>query len=85
MTDFDVTEVGAIKSAEARGYAQGVRDAAKWHHEVADHDAQGMEYSSLVGIPIANWGELDMSVKTHTWCEQEILALLPADTAPEDT
>lgn len=61
------------------GVRQGLKMAADWHREVAEHDAQGMEYSSLVGIPISNWGVLDTSVKTHEWCIKEIEALTPKE------
>ena len=60
--------------ATARGDA--LEEAADWHMEVAKHDQSGMDYSEAVGIPINNWVDLDLSVKTHEWCAREILALL---------
>jgi hypothetical protein len=63
------------EEALTKGRDEGLLAAAMWHQEVSDHDAQGMEYSSLVGIQIANRKELDVSVKTHNWCRDEILSL----------
>lgn len=64
-----------VREALTKGRDEGLLAAAMWHQEVSDHDAQGMEYSSLVGIPIANWKELDVSANTHNWCRDEILSL----------
>lgn len=69
------------KLAEARN--SGLEAAAKWHLGVAEHDAQGMEYSSLVGIAIDNWDVLDTSVRTHEWCAREIRALKTQTEAAE--
>lgn len=57
------------------GRMAGLKAAADWHRDVAHHDQRGMEYSSLVGIPISNWDQLDTSVKTHEWCAKEIESL----------
>lgn len=60
--------------------ADALREAINWHMDVANHDAEGMEYSSLVGIPISNWKDLDTSVKTHEWCARELEALINKET-----
>lgn len=69
--------------AYQNGIKAGLKMAADWHREVAEHDAQGMEYSSLVGVPISNWKELDTSVRTHEWCIREIEALSANPTQME--
>lgn len=76
--------IAELEAEAATVREKALREAAAWHREVAHHDAQGMEYSSLVGIPISNWADLDTSVKTHEWCEREILALISKEP-PHDT
>ena len=56
-----------------------LQEVADWHIEVAKHDQEGLDYSSLVGIPISNWAELVSSVQVHEWCAREMLNL----AAPE--
>ncbi len=72
----DAEAIGAARDARA----DALREAINWHLDVAKHDAEGIEYSSLVGIPISNWKELDTSVKTHEWCARELEALIEGDT-----
>ena len=63
--------------------AQGalLEKIASWHDELANHDQSGLVYSSLVGIPISNADELDLSVRTHEWCATETRSLSPDATA----
>jgi hypothetical protein len=57
------------------GRKVGLKAASEWHLDVARHDQEGMDYSSLVGVPISTWDELNTSVKIHEWSSKEILAL----------
>ena len=61
-------------TTEAEVRADEREKCAKWHESIAEHDEQGMEYSSSVGISIANWDQLDTSSKTHRWCAAAIRA-----------
>lgn len=85
-TDLDGDEREYTRSDLALA-AQGalLEKIASWHDELANHDQSGLVYSSLVGIPISNADELDLSVRTHEWCATETRSLSPdAAEALED-
>jgi hypothetical protein len=69
----------AVSRLAADLVAQALRDAleeaAQWHDEQRESSERGLEYSSLVGIPIANATDLRSSAKTHEWCAAAIRAL----------
>jgi hypothetical protein len=52
-----------------------LEEAAQWHDEQRESSERGLEYSSLVGVPIANATDLRSSAKTHEWCAAAIRAL----------
>ena len=56
--------------------ARVVAEAVSWHEEGAVHSEQGLEYSSLVGIPICNADELAQNAKWHRICATAIRAAL---------
>lgn len=68
----------ALAAALAQARREALEEAAALHDEAAEHDAHGLEYSSLVGIPISNAEEVRASVKWHECYAAAIRALLPA-------
>ena len=69
---------------DAQMTAKGMRAAAEWHQEVAQHDQGGIEYSGAVGIPISNMVELQQSVKMHQWSAEWLIALAAQTEASSD-
>jgi len=67
--------IAAQTRRDAQMRAEGMRAAAEWHQEVAQHDQGGIEYSGAVGIPISNMVELQQSVKMHQWSAEWLIAL----------
>jgi hypothetical protein len=59
----------------AQAQRDALEEAAQWHDEQRESSERGLEYSSLVGIPIANATDLRSSAKTHEWCAAAIRAL----------
>ena len=69
----------ALTPAEVEARVQQARrdaleEAAQWHDEQRESSERGLEYSSLVGIPIANATDLRSSAKTHDWLAEAVLA-----------
>jgi hypothetical protein len=69
---FTPAEVDArVKQARR----DALEEAARWHDEQRKSNENGLEYSSLVGIPVSNAADLRSSAQTHEWCAAAIRAL----------
>lgn len=78
---WSVTPAGVSEPTHREGWEQAKEAAAVWHDEAAKHDADGLEYSSLVGIPISNAAELRESVEFHEYSAKSIRAMpYPGDS-----
>ena len=53
----------------------GLEAAAKYHDEIYEHDASGIEHSSMVGIAISNRAELEQSCRRAEMNAREIRAM----------
>jgi hypothetical protein len=53
----------ALEAVKREAFNDGIEAAARYHDEIFEHDSQGIEYSSLVGIPISNLSDLEASCK----------------------
>jgi hypothetical protein len=73
LRDLLTPQTADARIAKARRDA--LEEAAQWHDEQRESSESGLEYSSLVGIPIANATDLRSSAKTHEWCAAVIRAL----------
>jgi hypothetical protein len=68
-------EIVSLRAKLATARRDALEEAARWHDEQRESSERGLEYSSLVGIPIANATDLRSSAKTHEWSAAAIRAL----------
>lgn len=72
-----------IRQLEAErdtAWNDAIEAAAKYHDEIFKHDSQGIEYSTLVGIPISNLSDLEESCRKAEMDAAAIRALKKGDT-----
>jgi len=68
-------EIEKLRAALKKARRDALEEAARWHDEQRKSNERGLEYSSLVGIPVSNAADLRSSAKTHEWCASTIRAL----------
>ena len=68
-------EIEKLRAALKTARRDALEEAARWHDEQRKSNERGLEYSSLVGIPVSNAADLRSSAKTHEWCAAAIRAL----------